>query len=148
MFLAEHFPVEHFPDPWYVTGFCEAEATFTFSRSGRAPALYFAIKRDAADLPILQRLQRFFGGIGSIYDVRPRSMPTPHAFASYFRVTKARELANIVAHFDRFPMAGKKASSFSIWREMVLLKQRFRKPPIDELEKLAVELVQSRTKPT
>ncbi len=144
MFYLEQFPVEQFPDPWYVTGFCEAQATFTFSRSGRVPALYFAVKRDANDLPVLRRLQSFFGGIGSIYNVRPLSLGKGRSSGSYFRVTKARELANIVEHFDRFPMAGKKASCFHIWREMVLLKQRFRKPPIDLLEHLALALVQTR----
>jgi len=145
LFHMEQFPVEHFPDPWYVTGFCEAQATFTFSRSGRVPALYFAVKREAADLPVLRRLQSFFGGIGSIYNVKPRSIGNDRTAGSYFRVTKARELTNIVAHFDRFPMAGKKASCFNIWREMVLLKQRFRRPPIELLEHLALGLAQTRT---
>lgn len=145
LFHIEQFPVKHFPDPWYVTGFCEAQATFTFSRSGRAPSLYFVIKRDAGDLPILRRIQDFFGGVGSIYDVKSLSLGKAGSAGSYFRVTKARELAAIVAHFDRFPMAGKKASSFHIWREMVLLKQQFRKPPIDQLEQLAVALAQTRT---
>jgi hypothetical protein len=143
MFQMEQFPVKHNLSPWYVTGFCEGEASFTYSRSGKVLMLYFAIKLSASDLPILQRIRSFFGGGGRIYAVHSRQgnarRPDTRA-VSYFRVTKAVDLVPIVDHFDRYPLAGSKAQSFATWREMVGLKQRFRKPPVERLETLAREL--------
>lgn len=120
-------------DPWYVTGFVEGEGTFTYSRNGRQMQLYFAIKLAEADEPILQAIRDFFGGIGSIYFVRPRA-------SAYYRVCRREQLAVIVDHFDTYPLHGSKAAAYRIWREMVVIKQRFRRPLRDELQELAAQL--------
>ena len=128
-------------DPWYVTGFSEGEATFTYSRSGKQLALYYAIKLTARDRSILEAISAFFGGAGSIYQVRPRAALTPRRgftkTASYFRVSRRDELGRVVAHFDQYPLRGTKLASYEIWRKMVALKQSFRSPPRDQLDTLA-----------
>ena len=131
-------------DPWYVTGFVEGEGAFTFSRSGRQMALYFAVKLTAADRGILEALQDYFGGIGAIYQVAPRAAPTPSSghtkAAAYFRVCRRRDLERVLDHFDAHPLRGVKAASYAIWREMVILKRAFRSPPRAELDLLAARL--------
>lgn len=113
-------------DPWYVTGFVEGEGCFTYSRGGRSLALYFAIKLTGKDRPLLEDIQEFFGGIGYIYAVIARDAPTRSSGytkpASYYRITRLRDLERIVAHFDRYPLRGTKSGSFGIWREMVSRK--------------------------
>jgi len=130
-------------DPWYVTGLVEGEGSFTYSRSGTRIALYFAVKLVRADDLLLQALQDFFGGVGTLYRVWPRA-PTPRAgftkSASYYRVCRKEELRRIVAHFDAYPLRGAKAESYRIWRLMVLLKLEFPRTPRDRLDLLAAKL--------
>ena len=130
-------------DPWFVTGFAEGEAAFTYSRSGRQMALYFAIKLTNGERPLLEEIQAFFGGIGKIYSAKARP-PTPRSgftkSAAYFRVCRREELRIVLSHFDQYPLRGSKAGSYAIWRQMVVLKQRFRQPDREQLQELAVSL--------
>ena len=141
MFHGERFHVKLGLDPWFVTGFCEAGASFTYSRSGRGFGLYFALKVGASDLPILQNLQSFFGGAGHIYPIGSDSDGLGKLGGPfYYRVTRVRDLALIVSHFDSHPFAGEKAKRYAIWRSMVALKQRFRRPDVQSLTVLALQL--------
>lgn len=136
-------------EPWYVTGFVDGEGSFTYSRSGRQIALYFAVKLTEADRALLEHLQRFFGGIGNIYKVVARAPKTASGYtktASYFRVTRLEDLKRIVEHFDRFPLQTAKRVSYEIWREMVVLKQAFRKPDRERLNTLAAQLSAASTR--
>jgi hypothetical protein len=125
-------------DPWYVTGFVEGEGTFTYSRNGKQLAVYFGIKLSEADEPILEAIQAFFGGIGSIYYIQPRGEAAKGS--AYYRVCRREQLPVIVKHFDAYPLHGSKLAAYRIWREMVMLKQRFRQPPREELKDLAAQL--------
>lgn len=144
MFPAETFSRGTPLEPWYVTGFVEREGAFTFSRSGRQIALYFAIKLPNVDRALLEAIRAYFGEAGRIYDVAARPAPTPGSgptkAAAYYRVCRRDELERIVDHFDRHPLRGTKAGSYAIWRQMVILKRSFRKPRREELEQLSVQL--------
>lgn len=141
MFQLKHFHVKQFSHPWYVTGFAESCASFTYSRSGAVLMLYFGIKVGVRDVSILQGVQAFFGGVGRIYNIKSSSEGrVKDANSVYFRVNRARELTLITVHFDRYPLAGAKAQQYQIWREMVRLKQRFRRPDSDQLGALALRL--------
>jgi hypothetical protein len=122
-------------DPWYVTGFLEADCSFTYNRSGmegKNLVLVFAVKRPQADRALLEELQDFFG-VGRIYEARPASL--------YYRVSHRDELDLLLAHFDVYPMRGAKQKTYLLWREMVLLrKHHFRKPPLERLDALAKQL--------
>ena len=137
-------------NPWYITGFSEGEATFTYSRHGKGLGLYFAIKIIAKDSKIIYQIRDFFG-VGRIYDVRPRLPRRYSGFtkqAVYYRVTKISDLERIVQHFDKYPLIGKKQASYQIWKKMFLLKQNFRKPDFDRLQELALALSDVTTKST
>ena len=138
-------------DPWYVTGLVESGGCFTFSRASRSNlrgkrsnmVLYFAVRLLPAEEALLASLQRFFGGIGTAYRVRPRAASHAAGFtqaASYFRVCRRGELARIVEHFDAYPLKGAKSAAFQIWRLMVLLKLEFPRTSGGELEILATKL--------
>lgn len=108
-------------DPWYVTGICEGEGTFTYSRSGPSLAPIFGVRLVAHDGALVDALHAFFG-VGAIYRVRARR-PSGRAgwtkAARYYRVSNRRGLPVVIAHFDRYPLQGEKRQSFDIWREMV-----------------------------
>ncbi|MBA3459508.1 MAG: hypothetical protein H0T46_06080 [Deltaproteobacteria bacterium] len=129
-------------DPWWVTGFCDGEASFTFSRSNANVSLYFAVKLTATDEPILLRLQDYFG-VGKIYNVRARA-PTERAgatkTASLYRVTKHDELPLVTRHFDAYPLQTEKAGAYKIWRAMVEIKATYRGRDGEALKELAYSL--------
>jgi hypothetical protein len=122
-------------DPWFVTGFVDGEGSFTFSRSGKQIALYFAIKLAATERAFLEAIQAFFGGVGRIYDVAARTKAVV-----MFRVTRIDDLVQVVTHFDSYPLQSEKRRVYEVWRRMVDLKREFRKADHDALDELAVEL--------
>lgn len=131
-------------DPWFVTGFVEGDGSFTYHRSGGNVAPVFAIRLTKQDEIILHKIQKFFSGAGRIYQVKPYESPTKGGRKTkssvYYRVTRYVELMRIVWHFNKYPLAGSKKEAFKIWKEIVLLKEHFRKVPVEELEHLAIEL--------
>jgi LAGLIDADG DNA endonuclease family protein len=130
--------------PWFVTGFSEGQATYTFSRSGAGLNLFFAIKLTAADRPLLEDLRAYFG-VGRLYDVKaapPRGPRQGYTKAAcYYRVARLGDLEVIVRHFDQYPLQGARRRPFEIWRRMVQLKRdHFRRPPTEQLAALARDL--------
>lgn len=113
-------------EPWYVTGFCDGEAAFTYSRSGGTFGLYFAVKQREDNRQIVEDIQQYFNYIGCIYRGKesknvPKSGWTQPS--SYYRVTKIKELERIIEHFDRYPLQSKKKYEvYKVWREMVMHK--------------------------
>ncbi len=115
-------------DPWYVTGLIDGVGSFTYSRSGKQLAVYFAVKVSGSSA-VLDELQAFFAG-GVIY---------ASGRSSYFRIQRRTDLPAVLDHFDRYPLRTKR-EVYEVWREMVVAKQAFRKPDRDRLESLASEL--------
>ena len=129
-------------DPWFVTGFCEGEASFTYSGRGSHTALYFAIKLTKSDEDLLHSISSFFK-VGCIYEVKARAPRHNSGYtksALYYRTTKVSDLQVIVDHFERYPLQGEKKKRYEIWKEMVLLKAQFRQYDRNKLLSLAKEL--------
>lgn len=114
-------------DPLWVTGFADAAGSFTYSRSSKQLALYFAVKVADEDRPLLEDLQAYFDA-GRIYD------------PAYFRITRREELMRVVDHFDQYPLRSSKRELYELWREMVVAKQQFRRPDRERLASLASRL--------
>jgi hypothetical protein len=130
--------------PWYVTGFVEGAGSFTYNRSGNQLTLVFAVRLAQTNRPLLEQLQRFFGGIGKIYSTpvaREGERARPPRNVCYYRVNRTRELLRIVEQFDAYPLRGDKRKAFRLWREMVFLRATHHgsRPP-DELYDLAAKL--------
>ncbi len=131
--------------PWYVTGFCDGEAAFTYSRSGGTFGLYFAIHQREDNRQIIDEIHSYFNYIGDIY-INKESLPTKNSGFSkpavYYRVTRIGELQRIVEHFDKYPLQSqKKHEAYLVWREMVMHKlENYRYIDYDKLRALAEKL--------
>lgn len=132
-------------DPWYVTGFCDGEAAFTYSRSGGTFGLYFGVKQREDNRQIVEDLREFFNFVGYIYRGKEAKYDAGFSKATaYYRVTKTTELLRIVEHFDKYPLQSKKKQeAYHIWRQMVMHKlENFRDIDYDKLRALAEKLSQ------
>lgn len=114
-------------DPWYITGFADGEAAFTYSRAGGSFGIYFAIKQREDNRQIVEAIHNFFGGVGRIYRGKESNGAPKSGFSkpyAYYRVTRSSELQEIVAHFDKYPLQSqKKHEAYQVWREMVIYKR-------------------------
>lgn len=132
-------------DPWYVTGFADGEAAFTYSRIGGTFALYFAIKQREDNQRIIEEIQEYFNYIGNIYRGKESTGAPKGGFtkpSAYYRVTRINELKRIIEHFDKYPLQSKKKQDvYSIWREMVIHKfENYRDVDYNKLRALADKL--------
>lgn len=132
-------------DPWYVTGFCDGEAAFTYSRAGGSFAVYFSLRQREDNKQILEAIHEYFHYVGNIYRAK-ESLPTKNSGhtkpSAYYRVTVADELKIIIDHFDRYPLQSeKKRQAYEVWRQMVLHKiENYRSINYDILRALAEKL--------
>lgn len=132
-------------NPWYVTGFCDGEAAFTYSRSGGSFVVYFSIRQREDNRQIVEDLQEFFDYVGRIYRGK-EALPTSNSGftqpCAYYRVTKVSELQRIVDHFDKYPLQSKKKqAAYLTWREMVMHKlDNYRDTDYDIMRGLAEKL--------
>lgn len=132
-------------DPWYVTGFADGEAAFTYSRAGGSFGIYFSIKQREDNRQIVEEIFNFFNGVGHIYRGKESNGAPKSGFSkpyAYYRVTKSSELQKIVAHFDKYPLQSqKKHEAYQIWRAMVIYKRdNYRNINYDRLSELAGKL--------
>lgn len=132
-------------NPWYVTGFSDGEAAFTYSRSGGTFALYFSIHQRGDNRQIIEEIREYFHSVGDIYRHK-ESPPTKNSGFSkpsvYYRVTRIGELKVIVDHFDKHPLQStKKLGAYKVWRDMVMHKlENYRDIDYDYLRALAEKL--------
>lgn len=137
-------------NPWYVTGFCDGEAAFTYSRAGGIFNMYFAIRQREDNRRILEEMQEFFDYAGYIYKDEG-SLPTRNSGwtkpSAYYRISRVRDLIRVIAHFDKYPLQSKKNECYKIWKEMVLYKKdNWRSTNFDKLRILAEQLANSNQK--
>ena len=131
--------------PWYVTGFCDGEAAFTYSRSGGTFSLYFSIKQREDNRQIIEEIYQYFNCIGNLYQGK-EALPTKNSGFTkpyvYYRVTRAYELKLIIDHFDKYPLQSrKKQEAYQTWRQMVVHKlENYRDIDYDKLRALAEKL--------
>jgi hypothetical protein len=131
--------------PWYITGFCDGEAAFTFSRSNGSFGLYFSIKQREDNRQIIEDIYQYFNQVGNLYRGKG-ALPTERSGHTqpyiYYRVNKIQELRVIIDHFDKYPLQSKKKfEAYNLWREMVLHKiENFRDIDYEKLRSLAEKL--------
>ena len=132
-------------DPWYITGFCDGEAAFTYSRAGGAFNLYFSLRQREDNRRIVEKIQEFFGYIGNIYISTGQSLEREGNFkqqdSAYYRVSKVSELKRVIEHFDKYPLQSKKQNAYLVWRKMAIHKiENFRDTNYNILRELAGQL--------
>lgn len=131
-------------NPYYVTGLIDGEGTFTYTKMGGNIYPYFAIKLNMGDLPLLEKVKEFFKG-GTIYQTPARTyMMNDTSYTagamSLLKIFRMDELMKLVWHFSDYPIEGKKAGAFKVWKEMVMIKAVNRKEDWAKLHDLAAQL--------
>jgi hypothetical protein len=96
-------------NPWYVTGFCDAESCFKVVvfksktvKLGWAVRVEFAIELHLKDKALLEQIQCFFDGVGTIRNIAVRGTVV-------YTVTKIKDIITvIVPHFLKNPLLTQK----------------------------------------
>ena len=106
-------------DPWFITGFTDAEGSFgaNFRRStalalGMRFQPVMAIQLHKKDIDLLNEIRGYFGNVGFI---------TEGENLASFRVQSLKEIsANIIPHFDKYPLITQKQADYLLFREIVM----------------------------
>lgn len=108
-------------NPWYITGFSDAESSFQISITenktlntrwrGRA---FYTIGLHNRDFFLLQKIQYFFGGVGNIYINSKKDVVE-------YKVTKLKDLDIIIRHFEKYPLQSAKSIDYKLWKECIEL---------------------------
>jgi len=108
--------VESKLDPYYVTGLCDAESSFTISiikkNNKYYPKLIFKLNLHNRDKFLLEKLVKFFG-VGKIYDNQSSS--------SQLVFQTIKELETIIEHFNNYPLVSKKLTDFKFFAQAFML---------------------------
>ncbi len=131
-------------NPWYVTGFADGEAAFTYSRAGGVFNMYFAVRQREDNRKIVEEIHKFFDYAGNIYRDKGSQPTKDSGFtkpSAYYRVSRIDDLLRIIEHFDKYPLQSKKIECYNIWKEMVSYKNdNWRSAAYDVLRPLAEKL--------
>lgn len=108
--------VESKLDPYYVTGLCDAESSFTISiikkNNKYYPKLIFKLNLHNRDKFLLEKLVKFFG-VGKIYNNQSSSCQL-----AFQTIT---ELGVIIDHFNNYPLVSKKLADFKFFAQAFVL---------------------------
>lgn len=74
---------------------------------------FFQINLHSKDLPILEKIQSYFG-VGNINTTDgPQSIQ--------YRVSSIKDLAVVISHFDKFPLLTQKGADYELFKEAFYL---------------------------
>lgn len=110
-------------DPWFVTGFCDGEASFSVAiyidkrikkRVAWVVKVSFQISLHTRDMALLLKLQEFFA-CGIIVSKNNRDEIS-------FRVNSIHDLMNfVIPHFINYNLLSQKAADFELFKQIVIL---------------------------
>jgi LAGLIDADG endonuclease len=111
-------PADQKLNPWFITGFADAESTFTIiidknikRLAGWRVQAKFQIGLNYRDLDLLLQIQQFFGGIGSI---------GKSGNIAFYSISSIKDLTNIIIpHFELFPLLTQKRADFLLFKQIV-----------------------------
>jgi len=103
-------------NPWFVTGFTDAEGCFIIQVRKRGNywscEARFVIALHEKDRMLLEQIQRYFGGEGSI--LKHGKDSCQYVVGSLEQITK-----EILPHFDNYPLISKKCADYLLFKEAV-----------------------------
>jgi hypothetical protein len=105
--------------PYWVTGFADAESTFSLkvsksgaTRSGWNIIPEFQITLHSRDLLLLRKIHSFFG-VGVVSERQTRDQ-------AYYTIQSARTIANvIIPHFDAYPLITQKKADYLLFKQAI-----------------------------
>lgn len=108
-------------NPWFVTGFTDAEGCFNISVSKRKNTnryevqARFIIEVHIKEMDLLLKIQSFFGGVGQISSILNKN-------ACRYSVVGIKDINNfIVPHFIEYPLQSAKRIDFDLWLQCINL---------------------------
>lgn len=102
-------------NPYWVSGFSEGDSSFQVSVSNTTNQVrvIYNINLHQRDLPLILKIQEFFGGAGKISNYKNA---VQYVIASIKCTDKI-----IIPHFDTFHLKGNKLDNYLIWKEIACL---------------------------
>ena len=101
-------------EPWFVTGFTDAEGCFGFylyktaySKTGWSISLVFQISLHEKDKNILEQIQNYFG-VGGITSNGKTSLK--------YSVRSYNDMQKIIDHFDKYPLITNKLNDYKLFK--------------------------------
>nr|YP_009261988.1 LAGLIDADG endonuclease [Chrysoporthe austroafricana]AMX22063.1 LAGLIDADG endonuclease [Chrysoporthe austroafricana] len=120
---------------WFVTGLIDAEGSFitslrkTSARScGWEVQSMFKLGLHTRDLPLLEAIQSYLGGIGSINKSGDSLL--------VYRVSSLKDLAIILDHFSRYPLITQKRADFELFKRVVSIRESGRHVTLEGLQEI------------
>ena len=103
-------------NPYWVSGFSEGDSSFFvhITKTDRVMVVY-QIELHSRELPLLYKIQDFFGGVGNVNESSTRSL------ARYSVAGISDLVNNVLPHFTNFELVGSKQSSFIVWSKILTL---------------------------
>lgn len=126
-------------DPWFITGFCDAESSFNLMLSKSSSTLIgwrvqvrFIIELSAQDEILLRSIRSFFNNIGSI-TLKSRN----NSSIVRWSVVGINDINNyIIPHFKIYPLQSVKKMDYDLWEkcvEIMLEKKHLKKEGFQEI---------------
>ena len=110
-------------NPWFVTGFADAESCFTVSivsnnkmKAGWHVRQSFEIELHQKDKTLLEQIKTYLG-VGKIFHKPERGM-------IQFTVNTQKDLLEIINHFENYPLITKKLADYILFKQAFELIQR------------------------
>lgn len=110
---------------WWMTGFADAESCFKVVvfkspsvKTGWGVRVEFSIELHSREIALLEIIQSFFGGVGSIKKNSTRD-------SVVYSITKIKDItAVIIPHFNMYPLVSQKRSDFLLFSSVVDLMNK------------------------
>ena len=101
-------------NPWFLTGFVDAEGSFTlgisrnkYCKTGWSNRLFFQIVLHKRDVEILERIQNYFC-VGKIYKLGSQS--------NILHISSIKDLEVVFNHFDKYPLVTQKLADYNLFK--------------------------------
>lgn len=106
-------------DPWFLTGFTDAEGCFMVNvikgsklRAGWRVQPVFQIGLHSRDEELLNNIQNYFCGYGFMTKLTKSSI--------IFRIFSLEQLDKVLEHFEQYPLQSKKHADFCLFKEVII----------------------------
>jgi len=123
-------------DPWFLTGFIDAEDTFivplrpkNYYKCGWEALPEFKLGLHLKYLPLLDAIKAYLGDIGTINVNKAKDV-------AVFRAASLKDLTVIIDHLTRYPLITQKRADFELFKSVVDIKLSGRHTTLDGIQEI------------